>query len=202
MDPTADDQLDYGDEEYGESHKMQYHGSGKNPALAEDEMLGEDDEYDDLYNDVNIGEGFLQLQWSEVPVPSVDAGNGSFQVQKDSFSASRAGGLGSEEAKIPGIATEEKYAGTEVQFPQQKDGSLVEREIERPGDAAQKARPSALTMNLNSQVGNSGYQGSMPMPHKIGVDPMAMPEIYASEATPLVNSAVAGPRVVQHMPTN
>ena len=57
-------------------------------------------------------------------------------------------------------------------------------------------------MNLNSQVGNSGYQGSMPMPQKIGADPMAMPEINVSEATPLVNSVVAGPRVVQHMPTN
>ncbi|KAL3368552.1 hypothetical protein AABB24_009419 [Solanum stoloniferum] len=202
MDPTADEQLDYGDEEYGGSHKIQYHGSGTIPALAEDEMMGEDDEYDDLYNDVNIGEGFLPLQRSEVPVPSVDAGNGNFQAQKDSFPASRAGGLGSEEAKIPGIATEGKYAGTEVQFPQQKGGPVVERETERPADAAQKARPSAITMTLNSQVGNSGYQGSMPMPQKIGADPMAMPEKNASEATPLMNSVVAGPRVVPHMPTN
>lgn len=59
MDPTADEQLDYGDEEYRGSHKMQYHVSGTIHALAEDEMLGEDDEYDYLYNDVNIVEGFL-----------------------------------------------------------------------------------------------------------------------------------------------
>ncbi|KAK4376963.1 hypothetical protein RND71_003259 [Anisodus tanguticus] len=200
MDLTTDEQLDYGDEEYGGSHKMhQYHGSGTIPALAEDEMMGEDDEYDDLYNDVNIGEGFLQLQRSEGPAPFVDAGNGNFQAQKASFPDSRAGGIGSEEAKIPGVATEMKYAGTEVRLPEQKSGSVVEREIERPADGAQNARPSAITMTLNSQVGNSGYQGSMPMPQKTGADPITMPEKNASEATPMVNS---GPRVVPHMPTN
>ncbi|KAM3358560.1 cleavage and polyadenylation specificity factor subunit 6 [Capsicum galapagoense] len=202
MDQATDEQLDYGDEEYGGSHKMQYHGSGTIPALAEDEMMGEDDEYDDLYNDVNIGEGFLQLQQSEGPIPSVDTGNGSFQAQKASFPDSSAGGIGSEEAKIPGVATERKYVSTEVQFPQQKGGSVVEREIERPADAAQKARPSAITLTLNSQVGNSGYQGSMPMSQTTGADPITMPEKNASEVTPLVNSGVAGSRFVSHMPTN
>ncbi|XP_059316357.1 uncharacterized protein LOC132067217 [Lycium ferocissimum] len=200
MDPTTDEQLDYGDEEYGGSHKIhQYHGSGTIPALAEDEMMGEDDEYDDLYNDVNIGEGFLQMQRSEGPTPSVDAGNGNFQAQKASFHEARGGGIGSEEAKIPGVATEGKYAGTEVRFPEQKSGPVAEREIERPADAAQIARPSAITMTLNTQVGNSGYQGSMPVPQKTGADPIAMPEKNASEATPLVNS---GSRVVPQMPTN
>ncbi|CAN4124073.1 unnamed protein product [Withania somnifera] len=183
MDPTTDEQLDYGDEEYGGSHKLHYHGSGTIPALAEDEMMGEDDEYDDLYNDVNIGDGFLQLQWSEGPVASLDGGNRSFQAQKTSILDLRAGGIGSEEAKIPGVATDGKYSGTDVQFPQQK------------------ARPSAITTTLNSRVGNSGYQGSMPMPQQTGAD-IAMSRKNASEATPLMNSGVARSRVVPHMPTN
>lgn len=202
MDPTADDQLDYGNEEYGGSHKMQYHGGGTIPALAEDEMMGEDDEYDDLYNDVNVGEGFLQLQRSEAPVPPVDAGNVSLQDQKASFPDAKADGIGSDEAKIPGVATEGKYAFTEVRFPEQKSGPVVERGTERPADAAQKGRPLAMTLTRDSQMGNSGYQGSVPMTQKIGADPINMPEKNANEATPLVNSGVGGSRVVPQMPAN
>lgn len=202
MDPTADEQLDYGDEEYGGSHKMQYHGGGTIPALAEDEMMGEDDEYDDLYNDVNVGEGFLQLQRSEAPIPPVDAGNGSFRDQKASFPDAKADGIGSDEAKIPGVATEGKYAGTEVRFPEQKSGPVAERGTERPADAAQKGRPLAMMLTRDSQVGNSGYQGSIQTTQKIGADPINMPEKNANEATPLVNSGVGGSRVVTQMPTN
>ncbi|KAL4586997.1 hypothetical protein LXL04_011645 [Taraxacum kok-saghyz] len=77
----AEEQLDYGDEEFTGSQKMQYHGDGAIPALADDEIGGEDDEYDDLYNDVNVGEGFLQMQRSE-SLPSTNIGNGSFHDQK------------------------------------------------------------------------------------------------------------------------
>ncbi|KAI3744734.1 hypothetical protein L1987_57825 [Smallanthus sonchifolius] len=77
----AEEQLDYGDEEFGGSQKMQYHGDGAIPALADDEIVGEDDEYDDLYNDVNVGENFLQMQRAELR-PSADVGNGKFHDQK------------------------------------------------------------------------------------------------------------------------
>ncbi|KAK1272042.1 hypothetical protein QJS04_geneDACA004231 [Acorus gramineus] len=60
MDPLGEEQLDYGDEEYGGSQKLHYQGSGTISTLAEDDMMGEDDEYDDLYQDVNVGEGFIQ----------------------------------------------------------------------------------------------------------------------------------------------
>jgi cleavage and polyadenylation specificity factor subunit 6/7 len=36
------------------------------PAFA-DEEIGEDDEYDNPYNDVNVGENFLQMHASHVP---------------------------------------------------------------------------------------------------------------------------------------
>ncbi|KAM0009098.1 putative RNA recognition motif domain, nucleotide-binding alpha-beta plait domain superfamily [Helianthus debilis subsp. tardiflorus] len=77
----AEEHLDFGDEEFGGSQKMQYHGDGAIPALADDEIVGEDDEYDDLYNDVNVGENFLQMQRAEL-LPSANAGNGKFHDQK------------------------------------------------------------------------------------------------------------------------
>ena len=36
----------------------------------QDELIGDDDEYDELYGDLNIGEGFLQPQPSEAPGPN------------------------------------------------------------------------------------------------------------------------------------
>ncbi|KAL8227466.1 hypothetical protein R6Q57_015050 [Mikania cordata] len=77
----AEEQLDFGDEEFGGSQKMQYHGDGAIPALADDEIVGEDDEYDDLYNDVNVGENFLQMQRAEL-LSSSNVGNGNFHDQK------------------------------------------------------------------------------------------------------------------------
>ncbi|KAJ0679838.1 putative RNA recognition motif domain, nucleotide-binding alpha-beta plait domain superfamily [Helianthus annuus] len=78
----AEEHLDFGDEEFGGSQKMQYHGDGAIPALADDEIVGEDDEYDDLYNDVNVGENFLQMQRAAELLPSANAGNGKFHDQK------------------------------------------------------------------------------------------------------------------------
>ncbi|CAN0870825.1 Leucine-rich repeat extensin-like protein 7 [Linum grandiflorum] len=57
--------------------KLQYQGSGTIPALADEEM-GEDDEYDDLYNNVNVGENFLQMHRSEPPIQPANPSNGTF----------------------------------------------------------------------------------------------------------------------------
>ncbi|KAK9050907.1 hypothetical protein SSX86_027532 [Deinandra increscens subsp. villosa] len=78
----AEEQLDFGDEEFGGSQKMQYHGDGAIPALADDEIVGEDDEYDDLYNDVNVGESFLQMQRAESLPSAANVGNGQLRDQK------------------------------------------------------------------------------------------------------------------------
>ncbi|KAF3780147.1 hypothetical protein EJ110_NYTH39959 [Nymphaea thermarum] len=73
MDPMSEEQLDYEDEDYasGRGQKLQYPGGGAISALAEDELLGEDDDYDDLYNDVNVGEGFMNsIQQHHPPNPN------------------------------------------------------------------------------------------------------------------------------------
>lgn len=66
--------------------KTQYHQVGAIPALAEEKMIGEDDEYDDLYNNVNVGDGFLQLQQSEAQMLAPDVGNGGSHASKANVS--------------------------------------------------------------------------------------------------------------------
>ncbi|WOG88709.1 hypothetical protein DCAR_0207944 [Daucus carota subsp. sativus] len=68
MDPMAGEKLNY-DQEEESQYKQQ--GGGAISAPAEDEFTGDDvDEYDELYGDLNINEGFLQPQPSEVPGPN------------------------------------------------------------------------------------------------------------------------------------
>ncbi|KAH7834012.1 hypothetical protein Vadar_011907 [Vaccinium darrowii] len=70
------------------AQKMQYRGAGAISALVDDEMIGEDDDYDDLYNDVNVGEGFLQMQRSEAPLPgSIRCLGLSFPETKEGLTA-------------------------------------------------------------------------------------------------------------------
>eukprot|EP00252_Welwitschia_mirabilis_P022952 TRINITY_DN6372_c0_g1_i1.p1 TRINITY_DN6372_c0_g1~~TRINITY_DN6372_c0_g1_i1.p1 ORF type:complete len:589 (-),score=118.20 TRINITY_DN6372_c0_g1_i1:1054-2820(-) len=59
MDPMGEEELDYEDEDYGQ--KKQFQTSGAISALAEEEIMPDDEDYDDLYNDVNVGEGFMQI---------------------------------------------------------------------------------------------------------------------------------------------
>ncbi|KAM0016639.1 putative RNA recognition motif domain, nucleotide-binding alpha-beta plait domain superfamily [Helianthus debilis subsp. tardiflorus] len=111
----AEEQLDYGDEEFGGSQKTRYHGDGAIPALADDEIGGEDDEYDDLYNDVNVGENFLQMQRAE-SLPSVNIGNGKFHDQKPNFPEAQPEALPDsmvpQDKNIPGVAAETVYPTT------------------------------------------------------------------------------------------
>eukprot|EP00252_Welwitschia_mirabilis_P019265 TRINITY_DN4410_c0_g1_i1.p1 TRINITY_DN4410_c0_g1~~TRINITY_DN4410_c0_g1_i1.p1 ORF type:complete len:614 (-),score=166.43 TRINITY_DN4410_c0_g1_i1:744-2585(-) len=58
MDPMGEEELDYEDEDFGQ--KKQFQTVGAIAALAEEEVMPDDEDYDDLYQDVNVGEGFMQ----------------------------------------------------------------------------------------------------------------------------------------------
>lgn len=200
----ADEQIDYEEEEYGGAQKMQYQGSGAIPALAEEEM-GEDDEYDDLYNDVNIGENFLQMHRSEVPPPPVSGGNGGFQARN--AHEARVEAVGSQGLSIPGVAVEGKYSNAGAHFPEQKELPVVIKgpEVGSVGypdgsSVAQKGR--VIEMAHDTQVRNMGFQGSTSVPPNIGVDPSDMSRKIANEPAPLPNSGTSGPRGVPQMPGN
>lgn len=205
MDPGGDEQLDFGDEEYGGSQKMQYHRGGAIPALAEDEMINEDDEYDDLYNDVNVGEGFLQMQQqqrSETPRAPLGVGNGGFPAPRASVQDPRAETVVTQGVNIPRSATEGKYTNSGVRFPDQKSG-LASDVGALPGtDASQKGRAPEIIHN--SQAGNLGYQGSMAvaMSQKVGVESLDMSGKVTGEPGPLLNPVAGAPRVIPQVPAN
>ncbi|KAL3501082.1 hypothetical protein ACH5RR_035531 [Cinchona calisaya] len=199
----GDEQLDYGDEEYGGSQKAQYHGGGAISALAEDEMINVDDEYDDLYNDVNVGEGFMQMQQqqqSEAPMPHVGVGNGGFQAPRSNVPDPRAETMAIQGVNIPGVVTEGKYASSSIRFPDQKSGLTSDVGPPPTTTASQKGR--APEMVHGSQAGNLGYQGSLAMSQKIGVDSRNMSGKVAGEPGPLLNSFAGGSSVIPQMPTN
>ncbi|KAG8640062.1 cleavage and polyadenylation specificity factor subunit 6 [Manihot esculenta] len=200
----ADEQIDYEDEEYGGAPKTQYQGSGAIPALAEEEM-GEDDEYDDLYNDVNIGENFLQMHRSEVPPPPASVGKGGFQAQN--VNGSRVETSGSQGLNDPGVAIEGKYSNAGTHFDEQKESSMgVKGPETRPvgypdgSSVAQKGRVMEMTRDSEGQ--NMGFQGLTSVPSNIGTDPSDMSRKIASEPATLPNSSASGPRVIQQLPAN
>ncbi|KAK4399663.1 Cleavage and polyadenylation specificity factor subunit [Sesamum angolense] len=196
MDPVTGEQLDYGDEEYAGSQKMQYHQGGAIPALAEEEMIGEEDEYDDLYNDVNVGEGFLQMQRSEAQMPS-GVGNGGFQGSKSNVPGIRAEAIAPQEVTNARIANEGNYLRTGVQFPEQKTAFPAAGGPAQTVDASQRARLPEMVHN--SQPGHLGYQGSVSMPQKTAADRMNKPEKIVGEPAPSPNpnmgSSKSGPQI-------
>ncbi|KAL5998292.1 hypothetical protein ACLOJK_009231 [Asimina triloba] len=209
MDPAVEEQLDYEDDEYGGSHKMQYQGGGAISALAEEEMA-EDDEYDDLYNDVNVGEGFMQsMQQNEMPVPLGSARNGGLQGQK----ADGGPGLrvpensGAQEVSIPGVGVGGKESNVGVPgFPdeQKKVGfssgkALEDGRSDYPAAVSQKGR--ALDMALETQVGNSGFQGSASVIPNVGADPGQVPGRFVGGSS-FPDQASSGARTAPPMPVN
>ncbi|XP_057949412.1 uncharacterized protein LOC131144655 [Malania oleifera] len=207
MDPLADEQLDYEDEEYGGAQKMQFQGGGAISALADDELMGEDEEYDDLYNDVNVGEGFLQLHRPEAPVPPVGV-NGEVQAQKTDVPEPRLEAGGSQGPSVPGVKIDGKYSLPGGPYPeQQKDGLTAVTRLEmgsvdyRDG-ASVSQKGKVLEMTHDAQVRNISLHGSVPVPQKAGIGPTNMSTKSASEPVPLLNTGAAGSRGVPQLPTN
>ncbi|KAG9445518.1 hypothetical protein H6P81_011646 [Aristolochia fimbriata] len=169
MDPMAEEQLDYGDDEYGGSQKLQYQGSGAISALADEELIGEDDEYDDLYNDVNVGEGFMQSlqQQSETPVSLGSVGNGGAQGPKVDNTGVRVSVPSSQqEVTIPGVGVEGKNSNTSqttfANVEQKRGPYLLAKSSDDRND---------LEMHSETQGNAVGYRGPTPVPPKVGGDP-------------------------------
>ncbi|KAL1565238.1 cleavage and polyadenylation specificity factor subunit 6-like [Salvia divinorum] len=199
MDPVTGEQLDYGDGDYAGNQRMQYHQGGAIPALAEEEMIGEDDEYDDLYNDVNVGEGFLQMQRSETQAPPVVASTG-FQSSKDNVSGTRVEAAASQEVNNEGVANEGNYAAASVQFPEQKSNLPASGGPAQIMDAFQRGR--LPEMANKSQAAHLGYQGSASTPHKIAADPMNSSEKVINEPAPMMYPNMGNAKGVPQIPPN
>ncbi|PIA51496.1 hypothetical protein AQUCO_01100380v1 [Aquilegia coerulea] len=199
MDPMAEEQLDYGDDEYGQ--KMQYQGGGAISALAEEEMMGDDDEYDDLYNDVNVGEGFLQT------VSMGGVVNGETQSQKTDGTGLRVHEQGvAPGATIPGPKVEGKDSTIGTRFPEHNNkGGLISIKLEEGGvgfqdGVSQRARFPEMTHD--PQVGNTGLQGAALVPPKVEFDSSQMSGNFVGGSSSLPNPGPVGPRGVPQIPIN
>ncbi|XP_044490725.1 cleavage and polyadenylation specificity factor subunit 6-like [Mangifera indica] len=206
MDPLAEEQIDYEDEEYGGGQKMMYQGGGAIPALADEELVGEDDELDELYNDVNVGEGLLQFQQHEAPPPqsATGVGNGGLQTQKNEVPEPRLQPGGSQGTNVPAVSVEVKFSNSGTQILAQNEGQLgVNRPAASYADGAHvSTKGSVVEMNHGAQVRNMGFQGSMSVHPKAGVDPSSIPGKVVNEPTPLLNPGPGGPQSVMQFPGN
>lgn len=198
MDPLAEEQLDYEDDEYsGGAQKMQYQGAGAIPALADDDVMVEDEEYDDLYSDVNVGEGFLQFQRAEAPVPPISTSNGGPQAQKLDVLAPKLEPGVSQVPNIPGVSQEGKHSDAEDHKSRVMPARGLEvGSVDVPDGASvsQKGRVLGMTAH-DAQLQNTGNYVSVPTHQKIGIGPTNVP-------MPLPNTGAAGPRVIPQLPNN
>ncbi|WCJ38611.1 RNA-binding (RRM/RBD/RNP motifs) family protein [Euphorbia peplus] len=190
----ADEQIDFGDEEYGGGQKMQYQGSGAIPALA-DEDMGEDDEYDDLYNDVNVGENFLQMHRPEVPSQPARVTNGGFQARNANESRVEAGGNPQGlNLNVPAASVEGKYPDAAVHFNEQKEAPRGAK-VQEMGSVGYSDGSSAsqkggfMDSNHDSQTRNTGIQGSSSVPSGITVNLSDASRKVTNEPAPVTNSS-------------
>ncbi|GAB4829289.1 hypothetical protein Ancab_018957 [Ancistrocladus abbreviatus] len=194
MDPGPEEQIDYGDEEHRGTEKTQYQGSGAIPALADEELMGEDDEYEDLYNDVNVGDGFLQLHRPEQLGSSSAVGNGGLQAQTTSLPEHRREAGFSQDLGKPAVAAIGKYQDAGPSLAVQKGGYMA---VNGPDRISAKQVDSASVSQKGSHdvpVGNTAFQVPTSMPPKMGYD--------AVDNSKVANPGVGGSRIIQDMPNN
>ncbi|OMO81527.1 hypothetical protein COLO4_23537 [Corchorus olitorius] len=206
MNAMAEEQIDFGDEEYGGAQKMQYQGSGAIPALADEEMMGEDDEYEDLYNDVNVGEGFHQLQRSEAPPQPVGVGNTGLHVQKNEAPERTSEAGGSQGLNIPGVSVQGKYPNVGARYPQQEGHPAVNRPEmgsgTYPSGSTLSQKGSVMEATHDAQVKVMGFQGMPSASHKVGIDPSGVPQKIVNNPAQSLNSGTNGPQGAPQAPPN
>ncbi|KAF6176979.1 hypothetical protein GIB67_027779 [Kingdonia uniflora] len=187
MDPMGEEQLDYGEDEYG-SQKVQYQGGGAISALAEEEMVVEDDEYDDLYNDVNVGEGFMQMHRTETVSLGGEGNGGGPQAHKSDVPVSRV-------HEQRNLAVPSAGAGMEG-----NDANIATKgAVTRVGVVGVPQQGRVLEMAPEVHLSNQRFQGSATVPLNNGVDPNQMSKI----GYPLLSdSGVNVPGGPTQMPVN
>ncbi|XP_010556354.1 PREDICTED: RNA-binding motif protein, X-linked-like-2 [Tarenaya hassleriana] len=185
MNPMTEENVDY-----GSNQKIQYQGSGTIPALADEELMGEEDEYDDLYSDVNVGENFFQ---AHQPQPSAQGGGGT--------------GNGGVQAQISNISEPRMQAGApsgpsvhrgSVEGKYQNDGghNAVNGRDMRSDVYPQASSVGAKASNDNSQTNKMVPQGSASAVLNIPV----LPGKTVNEPEPVQNSYVVKPQASHQVP--
>ncbi|CAO2829378.1 unnamed protein product [Amaranthus hypochondriacus] len=182
MDPVAEEQIDYGDEEYGGAQKLQYQGSGAIPALADEEMIGDDEDYEDLYDGVNVGEGFMQFHQAQGGPNST--GNGVMRVQTYNTPQPRQDAAVSRNLGNSGVVSDGR----------QQKASLA---VKEPESASANRISGALSPEKQIHDGTSGkmsFQGSAPIAQTAATN--------VSDVNKSNNPVIGGPSVTQGIVNN
>ncbi|KAK8665136.1 hypothetical protein V6N13_005311 [Hibiscus sabdariffa] len=167
------------------------------------ENIGEDDEYDDLYNDVNVGEGFLQLQRSEAP-----AGMGStgLQAHKNEAPESRDEAGGPQGLNISGISVQGKYANVSASYRELEGQQAVNRPDigsgNYPSGSTNSQGGNVMETNPDTQVKNMGFQGLTSESSKVGTSPSGVPQMIANNPAQSLNSGTGVPQGASQITPN
>ncbi|CAI0458730.1 unnamed protein product [Linum tenue] len=205
----ADEQIDFEDEEYGGAQKLHFQGSGAIPAITEEEM-GEDDEYDDLYNDVNVGENFLQMHRSEPPAPPANMNNGAFQTSNAPESRVEApaggGGVSVQGVNIPGVVAEGKYSNPPTHIQEKNEVPGIVKGPENGSaaylDVSASQKGKVMEIVRDTQVRSMGFQGAASISPSIGVNPSDTTRKVPMEPQPMPSTGTGSLTGAPQMPAN
>ncbi|KAG1363750.1 RNA-binding protein cabeza [Cocos nucifera] len=152
-------------------------GFHRNEAISavqdEEQFYGEDEDYDDLYNDVNVGEGFLHAVHRSDEPEAYPREDGSRSNPLPVPPLHPPSGDAPEKVQIPGIAGDPK-----IERPANRSGGFHEQGFRGGGESLVGARPPAPLpvgnrpelgqssgrpgeiqgQSRNSGYGNEGYQ--------------------------------------------
>lgn len=189
---------------YGDNQKLLHQGSGTIPALADEELMGEDDDYDDLYSDVNVGESFFQAH--NQPQAPAQVG-GSIQTQNSTVSEPRM-------AVVSGGGVEAKYhngiSGPETRsdtYPQGSSFGPKRMNVDVQSNQPNKVNPqgsTSIVLNTHSFSGNAVNVPEPPPVHNnpYGGAPQGAQQIPVSQTSvnpsAMVNRSPTQPFVVDN----
>ncbi|KAF8104568.1 hypothetical protein N665_0171s0071 [Sinapis alba] len=175
------------------NQKLIHQGSGTIPALADEELMGDDDDYDDLYSDVNVGEGFFQAHHQPQAPAQV---SGGLHVQSSNVAEPRM-------APVSGGAVEGK-SGINVPetrsdaYPQGAKGMNIDVQ-------ANKVVPqgsTSIVLNTHGYSGNAVNVPEPPVHNPYGGAPQGAQQIPVSQTnvnpSTMVNRSPTQPFVVDN----
>ncbi|CAH2037976.1 unnamed protein product [Thlaspi arvense] len=172
--------------------KLQHQGSGTIPALADEELMGEDDDYDDLYSDVNVGESFFQAH-HQPQTPAQVGGTGA-QAQNSNVAEPRmavASG-GTVEGKYRNDAGHNGISGPETRpdvYPQAS--SFGAKTDVQSNKAVPQQGSTSIVLNTHGYSGNAVNVPEPPPVHNpYGAPPQGAQQIPVSQMNVNSNAMV------------
>ncbi|XP_010476310.1 PREDICTED: cleavage and polyadenylation specificity factor subunit 6 [Camelina sativa] len=187
--------------DYGGNQKILHQGSGTIPALADEELMGDDDEYDDLYSDVNVGESFYQAHNPPQPPPAQVGvtGNPSLQAQNTTTSVAAEPRMGI----VSGGTVEGKYRndgghnGISVPetrsdvYPQASSFGAKGLNIDmQSNNKIVQQGSTSIVLNNHGFSGNAVNVPEMPVHNSYGAVPQGAQQIPVSQMSVIPNVMV------------